>query len=43
MNDIKMIHGIDSLYYFCESNENYDNLFLEILDQMEEKKGIFEK
>ena len=24
-------------------NENYDNLFLEILDQMEEKKGIFEK
>lgn len=43
MNDIKMIHGIDSLYYFCESNENYDNLFLEILDQMEDKKGIFEK
>lgn len=43
MNDIKMIHGIDSLYYFCESNENYDNLFLEILDQIDDKKGIFEK
>ncbi|MEA3289892.1 MAG: hypothetical protein U9Q04_06870 [Campylobacterota bacterium] len=43
MNNIKMIHGIDSLYYFCESNDNYDNLFLDILDQIEDKKGIFEK
>lgn len=43
MHDIKMLHGIDSLYYFCESNENYDDLYLEILDQVEEKKGIFEK
>ena len=43
MHDIKMLHGIDSLYYFCESNENYDDLYLEILDQVEEKKGVFEK
>lgn len=43
MNDIKMLHGIDSLYYFCESNENYDDLYLEILDQIEEIKGKFEK
>ena len=43
MNNIKMIYGIDSLYYFCESNENYDNLFLDILDQMEDIKGRFEK
>lgn len=43
MHEIKMLHGIDSLYYFCESNENYDDLYLEILDQVEEKKGIFEK
>ena len=28
----KMYSGIDTLYYFCESNENYDDLFLEILD-----------
>ena len=43
MHDIKMLHGIDSLYYFCESNENYDDLYLEILDQVEEVKGKFEK
>jgi hypothetical protein len=43
MHEIKMLHGIDSLYYFCESNENYDDLYLEILDQVEEKKGIFGK
>jgi hypothetical protein len=43
MHEIKILHGIDSLYYFCESNENYDDLYLEILDQVEERKGIFEK
>ncbi len=43
MKDVKLINGIDSLYYFCESNENYDDLFLEILDQIEESKGKFEK
>lgn len=43
MENIKIINGIDSLYYFCESNENYDDLFLDILDQIEEVKGKFEK
>ncbi len=43
MNTSKMIHGIDSLYFFCESNPDYDNLYLEILDQMETIKGTFEK
>ena len=43
MNDIKMLHGIDSLYYFCESNENYDDLFLDIQDQVESIKGQFSK
>lgn len=38
-----MLHGIDTLYYFCESNTNYDNLFLDILDQMEDRKGVFLK
>jgi hypothetical protein len=37
------ISGIDTLYYFCESNEAYDDFFLEILDQLEEAKGRFEK
>ena len=43
MNDLKMLSGIDSLYYFCESNENYDDLYLEILSQLEEVKGKFKK
>jgi len=43
MNNLKTICGIDTLYYFCESNENYDNLFLEILDQIEIQKGRFDK
>ncbi len=43
MSKVKKIFGIDSLYYFCESNENYDDLYLEILDQVEEIKGKFEK
>ncbi len=43
MDTTKMIHGIDSLYFFCESNENYDDLFLEMLDQIESIKGTFEK
>lgn len=40
---IKTYCGIDTLYYFCESNGEYDNLFLDILDQMEEIKGLYEK
>jgi hypothetical protein len=43
MSEIKKIFGIDSLYFFFETNENYDDLFLEILDQLEEIKGKFEK
>lgn len=41
--DIKYICGIDTLYYFCESSLAYDDLFLDILDQMECIKGKFEK
>ena len=43
MNTTKTYCGIDTLYYFCESNGEYDDLFLDILDQMEETKGKFEK
>ncbi|MCK5109890.1 MAG: hypothetical protein KAQ94_00085 [Arcobacteraceae bacterium] len=43
MNDIKMIHGIDTLYYYCETNINFEDLFLDIQDQIEHQKGIFEK
>jgi len=43
MSEIKKLFGIDSLYFFCEANENYDNLFLDILDQLEHIKGKFDK
>jgi len=41
--NVKYICGIDTLYYFCETLKNYDDLFLDIIDQIEEKKGQFEK
>ncbi|MFK5937976.1 MAG: hypothetical protein QM497_06205 [Sulfurimonas sp.] len=41
--NIPMICGIDTLHYFAETNENYDNLFLDILDQIEDKKAMFER
>ena len=39
----KTISGIDTLYYFYETNEEYDDLFLEILNQLDEIKARFEK
>lgn len=46
MNDFETINyvcGIDTLYYFCESSLQYDDLFLDILNQIEDIKGGFEK
>lgn len=43
MSDTQKIFGIDTLYFFFETNENYDDLFLEILDQLEDNKGKFQK
>ena len=43
MEDIKLLSGIDSLYYFAQSNENYDDLFYDIQDQLEEIQGKFKK
>jgi len=42
-NESKMTSGIDSLYYFCESNLDYDHLYLDIIDQFETIKGNFTK
>ncbi|WP_304542894.1 hypothetical protein [Sulfurimonas microaerophilic] len=39
----RVICGIDTLYYFYESNDNYDNMFLDILDQLEDAKSRFDK
>ena len=38
-----LICGIDTLYYFYESNNNYDDFFIDLLDQLEDNKGRFEK
>ena len=43
MNKLKSICGVDTLYYFCESNENYDDLFLDMLDQIQTQIGKFDK
>lgn len=39
----KVISGIDTLYYFYESNDFYDDFFMDILNQLEEAKGRFDK
>lgn len=38
-----LICGIDTLYYFIETNENYDDMFLDILDQIEDKKAMYSR
>lgn len=43
MSEIKKLFGIDSFYFFIETNENYDDLFLDIVDQIEDIKGLFAK
>lgn len=43
MTNTNLICGIDTLYYFVETNKNYDDLFLDILDQVEDKKALYER
>ena len=43
MSNIKKIFGIDTLYFFFETNDNYDELYLDILDQLEDIKAKFQK
>lgn len=35
------ISGIDALYYFAQSGGNYDNFYMDIIDQIEDKKAEF--
>jgi hypothetical protein len=39
----RTLGGIDTLYYFYETNKDYDDLFLDILDQLEDAKALFQK
>ena len=41
VKDIKMVSGIDTLYFFMESIENYEELFLELLDQCQDSMDRF--
>jgi len=43
MDDIKILSGIDTLYYFAQSNANYSDLFYDIQDQLETIQGKFKK
>ena len=36
-----LISGIDALYYFAQSGAHYDNFYLNILEQIENKKAEF--
>ena len=38
-----VISGVDTLYYFYESNDLYDDFFMDILNQLDEAKGRFDK
>ena len=42
-NTPNTIAGVDTLYYFYESNDNYDDFFLEIRDNLDDAKARFEK
>jgi len=37
-----LICGIDTLYYFIETNKKYENMFINIVEQIEYKKAYFE-
>jgi len=37
------IYGIDSLYYFAETSEDYDCVYMDILDMVEDRKAQFER
>lgn len=39
LTHFKKLCGIDTLYFFFESNENYDDLYLDIFDQVETQKA----
>jgi len=43
VKNIKSICGIDTLYYFAESNEEYDSFFFELKELLEEKISPFVK
>jgi len=43
MEDVKILSGIDSLYYFIQSNHNYLKLYDDIQKQIEDTQAKFKK
>ena len=39
---VKSIYGIDTLYYFAQSNEAYENAFFDLQSQLEAQTKLFE-
>ena len=39
---VKSICGIDTLYYFAQSNEVYENAFFDLLNQLDAQTKLFE-
>ena len=42
ITELKTIPGIDTLYYFCETNEYYPKLYKELETSLEEEKELME-
>ena len=38
---VKSIYGIDTLYYFAQSNEAYENAFFDLLNQLDAQTKLF--
>lgn len=41
-NNIPHVCGVDALYFFAQSGAGYDDIYLDILNQIEEQKKAFE-
>jgi hypothetical protein len=41
LENIKIVSGIDTLYFFIETNEDYESLFLDVLDQHQDSIDRF--
>jgi len=43
LKDIKLLCGVDTLYYFVKTNESYDDMFLDIIEQLNNQEALFQR
>ena len=43
LDTLKLLPGIDTLYFFVVTNDDYDDLYIDILQQLDEQKGAFQR